>query len=126
MTVKLANGQNRVLTAEMLADIRRKLRADPEKSADHRSEPRVGFRASVDITPYVAGVPAESCDAWIIDLSGSGISILSRSQLKESQQFMIELPYQRTKFTTSLAVLCIVANCDPLPDGIDRIGCTFG
>ena len=86
-----------------------------------RSEPRVPVDARVTIIPLTAGLGAAPFDVSVRDLSPGGIGFLYPERVGLDQQFVVLLPERRE----SVAVLCQVANYQPLAERTYAIGAKF-
>ena len=124
MSVTTPQGQRRILTAELLREIRTSLRVNARQASSRRAEPRVALRSTVDVVPCSDDATGPF-QAWLIELSISGIALLSRTKLTKGEQLIIHLPYATRRQGGCMPLLCIVANCRPMSDGTHRIGCIF-
>jgi hypothetical protein len=86
-----------------------------------RREPRVGVDARVTVIPLTAGLGAAPFVVTVRDLSPGGIGFLHPDRIGLDQQFVVLLPEGRE----SVAVLCQVANYQPLAERRYAIGARF-
>ena len=94
--------------------------ADPR-----RREPRLGVQARVTLIPLTAGdsLAAGPVTVPLRDLSAGGIGFLHTGRINLDEQFVVLLPHGASG--DSVAVLCQVANYQPLADRLYAVGARF-
>src|SRR4051812_10471385 len=111
------------LLAVTMSTILQSLRADL-KIDDARQSPRVGLRARTIIqscSPEGAAIGAP-VEAWIRDVSTSGVGLTHNRPLPPGQWIDLKLP-DGSGGVISLA--CTIVHCQPISQGQYRIGAKF-
>ena len=111
------------LLAQDLGDILAGLRAaEDTKGHERRVSTRMDVQARVTVVPFNNGHLAESFTCMTRDLSFKGIGLLQSRKAAIGSQFVVTLPKPDGQ---SMPVLCAVAYCRELADGIYNVGATF-
>jgi len=110
-----------MLSAEQFASILKTGTQPYDAQPGMRRAPRVPHRGQVSITFNSARGELRQAVA-LRDLSARGIGLLYRTSLASGSTFVAHLPREAGG---ELAVLCTVAHCQPLPDGLFAIGAEF-
>lgn len=109
-----------MLSAEQFASILKSAGPD-EAKPEHRQARRVPHRGDIMVTLNPgAGAPPQT--VAVKDLSARGVGIVCPVEVARGGTFLAHLP---RRAAGTLTVLCTVAHCQSLSDGLFAIGAEF-
>ena len=113
-----------LLTSKTLGELVRSLRSNAPGAAEKRVEMRVGIRTKVGVLLLdpSTGAGRERFSAWVRDVSGGGIGLLSGRRMASGESFDLIM---ETPSGSEERVPCVATYCQAVGTDLFRLGAKF-